>query len=90
MQENRKDVGSFDEVLNSLYGEPGTPQRDEFRREAYTYCVATIIHDARKREGITQQQLADRVGAKCRFVSHHHQCARPLYRSACLKYSILT
>lgn len=69
MQENRKDVGSFDEVLNSLYGEPGTPQREAFRREAYTYCVASIIHDARKREGITQQQLADRVGAKKSYIS---------------------
>lgn len=69
MQENRKDVGSFDEVLNSLYGEPGTAQRDEFRREAYAYCVGTIIHDARKREGLTQQQLADRVGAKKSYIS---------------------
>ena len=69
MQENRKDIGSFDEVLNALYGEPGTPQRNEFRREAYAYCVATIIHDARKREGITQQQLADRVGAKKSYIS---------------------
>ena len=69
MQENRKDVGSFDEVLNSLYGEPGTPQRNEFRREAYTYCVASIIHDARKREGLTQQQLADRVGTKKSYIS---------------------
>ena len=54
--ENRKDVGSFDKILNSLYGEPGTPQRDEFRREAYTYCVATIIHGTRKREGLQSRQ----------------------------------
>ncbi len=42
MQENRKDVGNFDEVLNSLYGEPGSPQRDEFRRKACAYCVAML------------------------------------------------
>ena len=69
MQANRRDVGSFDEVLDSLYGKPGTAQRDEFRREAYAYCVGSIIHDARKREGLTQQQLADRVGAKKSYIS---------------------
>ncbi|MCR4915863.1 MAG: helix-turn-helix domain-containing protein [Prevotella sp.] len=69
MQENRKDVGSFDEVLNSLYGEPGTPQREEFRREAYAYCVGAIVRDSRKREGMTQQELADKVGAKKSYIS---------------------
>lgn len=53
---NRKDAGSFDEVLNSLYGEPGTPQRDEFRRETYAYCVATIIHGTCKRERLQPRQ----------------------------------
>lgn len=69
MQENRKDVGSFDEVLDSLYGKPGTPQREEFRREAYAYCVGTIVRDGRKREGMTQQELADKVGAKKSYIS---------------------
>ena len=41
-QENRKDIESFDEVLNSLYGEPGTPQRNEFRRKANAYCAEEI------------------------------------------------
>lgn len=69
MQENRNNVGSFDEVLNALYGEPGSEERNEFRREAYAYCVGTIVHDARKREGLTQQQLAERVGAKKSYIS---------------------
>ena len=69
MQENSKNIGSFDEVLNSLYGEPGSPEREEFRREAYAYCVGTIVRDARKRERLTQQQLADRVGAKKSYIS---------------------
>lgn len=69
MQANRKDIGNFDEVLNSLYGAPGTPERDKFRREAFSYCVGTIIHDARKHEGLTQQELAERVGTKKSYIS---------------------
>ena len=39
MQKKNSNIGNFDEVLNSLYGNPGTSQREEFRREAYAYCV---------------------------------------------------
>ncbi|MBQ4377564.1 MAG: helix-turn-helix transcriptional regulator [Bacteroidales bacterium] len=69
MKEKRSDIGDFDAVLNSLYGEPGTEQRDAFRREAYAYCVGTIIHDARKRDGISQKELAERVGSSKSYIS---------------------
>lgn len=70
MQVNENpDVHSFDEILDAKYGAPGTPEREQFRREAYAYCVSTFIHDARKEEGITQQELADRVGIKKSYVS---------------------
>ena len=69
MKEKRSGIGDFDAVLNSLYGEPGTEQRDAFRREAYAYCVGTIIHDARKRDGISQKELAERVGSSKSYIS---------------------
>ena len=63
------DVHSFDDVMDAMLGAPGTAQREQFRREAYAYCVGTIIRDARKADGITQQELADRVGAKKSYIS---------------------
>ncbi len=69
MQKKNSNIGNFDEVLNSLYGNPGTSQREEFRREAYAYCVGSIIHDARKSEGMTQQELAEKVGTKKSYIS---------------------
>ena len=69
MQAKNPDLHSFDDILDAKYGAPGTPSREQFRSEAYAYCVSTIIHDARKEEGITQQELADRVGAKKSYIS---------------------
>ena len=69
MQKKANNVGDFDEVLNALYGKPGTPQREAFRREAYAECVGSIIHDARKSEGMTQQELAEKVGTKKSYIS---------------------
>ncbi|MBP3227578.1 MAG: hypothetical protein J6M53_02205 [Bacteroidaceae bacterium] len=46
MQTN-KDLHSFDLVMDALYGTPGSLEREQFRREAYSYCVGQIGHDAR-------------------------------------------
>ena len=69
MQANKKEIGDFDEVMNSLYGEPGSAERECFHREAFAYCVGSIIHDARKREGMTQLELAERVGTQKSYIS---------------------
>lgn len=60
---------SMDAVLDELYGKVGTPQRDEFRKEAYAYCVGQMIYDARKQEKITQSELAERVGTNKSYIS---------------------
>ena len=44
MQANPK-IGSMDAVLDKLYGKVGSPEREEFRKEAYSYCVGQIISD---------------------------------------------
>lgn len=69
MQVNSKDVGSFDEVMDALYGKPGTTQREAFRREAYAYCVGTMIRNERRRKCITQQELAEMVGSTKSYIS---------------------
>lgn len=60
MQEEN-DIGSFDTILDDKYGKIGTPERDAFHREAYSYCVGQII-PARKQEKMTLSDLAKKVG----------------------------
>ena len=67
--ETNSDVHSFDDVMDAMLGAPGTQQREQFRREAYAYCVGTIIRDARKADGMTQQELANRVGSNKSYIS---------------------
>ena len=63
MQE-RNDIMSVDAMMDERYGKVGTPEREAFRKEAYAYCVGQIISDARKREKVTQQELAQRVSVE--------------------------
>lgn len=68
-----KEIGnnlySVDEWIDEKYGKAGTPEREEFRREASAYCVGQIISDARKREKVTQCELAKMVGTNKSYIS---------------------
>ena len=66
MEANLKSV---DEVMNQKFGKVGSPERENFRREAYSYCMGQIIHDARKQEKVTQEELAKRIGAIKSYIS---------------------
>lgn len=46
----RNDIGSFDAILDDKYGKIGTPEREEFHREAYAYCMGQMRTEARKKE----------------------------------------
>jgi len=64
-----KDIIDISLELDNLYGKVGTPEREQFRREAYAYYMGQIIHDARKNEKITQSELANRIGAEKSYIS---------------------
>ena len=55
--------------MDNLFGKVGTPERNAFRREAYAYCMGQIIHDARKNEKVTQNELAERIGTDKSYIS---------------------
>lgn len=63
------DIIDFDAIMDEKYGKVGTPEREQFRKEAYAYCVGQIILDARKSEKITQSELAHRVGTNKSYIS---------------------
>jgi len=69
MQANNKDLTSIDDMMDELYGKVGSPEREQFRREAYAYCMGQVIHDARKSEKRTQAELAKRIGAEKSYIS---------------------
>jgi DNA-binding XRE family transcriptional regulator len=69
MEANNNLLVSVDDIMDNLYGAVGTPERDQFRREAYAYCMGQVIHDARKNEKVTQAELANRIGAEKSYIS---------------------
>jgi DNA-binding XRE family transcriptional regulator len=72
MQANN-DIRDVSAELDTLYGKVGTPEREQFRREAYAYYLGQILQDARKSEKVTQKELASRVGVDKSYISKIEQ-----------------
>ena len=60
---------TLDELLEVDYGKPGTPEREEFDKDAQAFCLAETLKEERLRAGLTQQQLAERIGTKKTYIS---------------------
>lgn len=60
---------SFDEHLDKKYGPVGSASRREFEAKARAWYFAECLKDARKRAGLTQQAVADKIGKKREYVA---------------------
>ena len=69
MQERESNIVDIDEMMNERFGAVGTESRNEFRKEAYNYCVGQLILEARKQESMTQAELAEKIGADKSYIS---------------------
>lgn len=55
--------------LDVRYGKTGTRSRDEFYAKAKAWYYAECLKDARKKAGMTQQDVADIIGKKRSYVA---------------------
>lgn len=62
-------IVDIDAMMDERFGAVGTPERDEFRKEAYNYCVGQLIMEARKQERMTQAALAKKLGTNKSYIS---------------------
>ena len=71
--ENEKNFYTEDEVLDEFIGKIGTPERDEFeaklKKEVDEYFIGEAIKETRKKQGLTQEQLGERMGVRKSQVS---------------------
>ena len=63
------EIKSFDEILDAKYGKPGTPERVEAEEAAYSYYSGVLLRRARKKTGMTQGELAAKLGTDAAYIS---------------------
>ncbi len=66
---NNKKLTSLDEMLDKYYGVRGTSTRDAYEEGFENFKIGVMIHEARIKQGMTQEQLADKIGTSKSYIS---------------------
>ena len=69
MDTKNKNIKTFAEHLDRRYGKVGTTDRSEFEIKAKSFAIGELIKEERKLAHLTQEQLAEKIGAKKSFIS---------------------
>lgn len=68
-KQNDNRLTSWDDHLDKKYGRKGTPNREKYEEEFEAFKIGVLIQEARKRQHMTQQQLAQKVGTTKNYIS---------------------
>lgn len=63
------DCNNLDELLDIEFGKTGTPSREEFDKETEAFCLAQTLREERIKAGLTQEELALKIGTKKTYIS---------------------
>ena len=63
------DLTPIEDLISEDFGAVGTPERDQFEMECDAFIIGEQLKDERLRAGLTQEQLAEKVGTKKSFIS---------------------
>jgi len=69
MAKKENKIITFSQHLTGRYGKSGTEKRTEFEIKAKAFLIGELIKEERKNAKMTQEQLADKIGAKKSFIS---------------------
>ena len=69
MKPKNKHVKTLEEFKEKNYGKRGTKERDELEAGYEAFQIGALIHDTRLEMGMTQEELADKVGTTKSYIS---------------------
>ena len=62
-------ITPIEDLITEDFGDVGSPEREQFEMECDAFIIGEQLKEERRRAGLTQEQLAVRVGTKKSFIS---------------------
>ena len=69
MKTKNKNLITLEEFKVKNYGKRGTKEREEIEAGYENFKIGALIHDTRIEMGMTQEQLAEKVGTTKSYIS---------------------
>jgi ribosome-binding protein aMBF1 (putative translation factor) len=69
MKMKKNNIITLEQFKDKHYGKRGTAKRDELEAGYEDFRIGALIHEARIEKGLTQQELAEKVGTTKSYIS---------------------
>ncbi|WP_299988988.1 helix-turn-helix transcriptional regulator [uncultured Pontibacter sp.] len=69
MKARNNNIMTLDQFKEKHYGKVGTQKRDELEEGYENFKIGALIHEARLEKGLTQEELAAKVGTSKSYIS---------------------
>jgi len=70
MKKNKKRrLGTLEELKEDHFGKRGTSKRERLEKGYENFKIGVLLQEARIKKGMTQQELADKVGTTKSYIS---------------------
>lgn len=69
MKTKKSNVMTLDQFKDKHYGKKGAKKRDKLEAGYENFRIGTLLHEARLERGLTQEELAEKVGTTKSYIS---------------------
>lgn len=69
MSKKISNTGTLEELKEEFFGKKGTKKRDELEQGYVNFKIGAMLQEQRLKQGLTQQELADKVGTTKSYIS---------------------
>ena len=69
MKTKKSDILTLDQFKDKHYGKRGASERDELEAGYESFKIGFLVHEARLKKGLTQEELAAKVGTTKSYIS---------------------
>jgi ribosome-binding protein aMBF1 (putative translation factor) len=69
MKAKKNNILTLEQFKDKNYGKHGTAKRDELEAGYENFKLGALIHEARLEKGLTQEELAKKVGTTKSYIS---------------------
>jgi len=69
MKTKKSNIITLDQFKDKHYGRRGTAKRETFEAGYENFKIGALLHEARLEKGLTQEELAEKVGTTKSYIS---------------------
>jgi DNA-binding XRE family transcriptional regulator len=69
MKTENKDISTWTEIKDKVFGKKGSERRDNLEREAESFKIGLLLKKARESQNMTQEELGQKVDKKRTYIS---------------------